>query len=66
MTIVEFIRYKLRENAKTDDFLKAAEKMIPDLKKPKRTNKLAALQGREWSLGRDITLEEHGRSKTGC
>ena len=35
MTIVEFIRYKLLEDAKTDDFLKAAEKMIPELKTQK-------------------------------
>ncbi len=32
MTVVEFIRYKLREDAKTEDFLKAAEEMIPELK----------------------------------
>lgn len=32
MTIVELIRYKLCKDAKTDDFLKAAEKMIPELK----------------------------------
>ena len=35
MTITEFIRYKLREDTKTDDFLKAAEKMIPELKTQK-------------------------------
>lgn len=33
--IVEIIRYKLCKDAKTDDFLKAAEKMIPDLKTQK-------------------------------
>ena len=32
MTTVEVICYKLRENVKTNDFLKAAEKMIPELK----------------------------------
>ena len=30
--IVEIIRYKLHKEAKLDDFLKAAEKMVPDLK----------------------------------
>ena len=35
MTITEFIRYKLLEDVKTDDFLKAAEKMIPELKTQK-------------------------------
>jgi len=31
--IVEIIRYKLRKKAKLGDFLKAAENMVPDLKK---------------------------------
>ena len=35
MIVVEFIRYKLLEGTKTDDFLKAAEKMIPYLKTQK-------------------------------
>ena len=30
--IVEIIRYKLRKNAKTEDFLEAAEKIVLDLK----------------------------------
>ena len=35
MTIVELIHYKLVKGANTDEFLKAAEKMIPELKTQK-------------------------------